>query len=249
MSSSLATNVIDHFTARAPTYDTSSRWCRDSRLGALVLDATAPRGTDRVLDVACGTGLVSQLFQGRVAIVTGVDITPAMFEQARDHVDELVEAAAECLPFADNSFDIVVTRQGLQFMDHRRAVGEMVRVARPGGRVCLIQLCAYGEEDRDEYFEILSLRNPARRNFYLREDLLRLLADAGCRETSLREHVSVEDVEAWADNGAIDEEQRRKIGSFYDEASEAFRRLHAIERTADGRLVDHMLFGIAVGTK
>ena len=46
-------------------------------------------------------------------------------------------------------------RQGIQFMDDRAAVAEMVRVARPGRRICLIHLVAYGREDRDEYFEIL----------------------------------------------------------------------------------------------
>ena len=70
---------------------------------------------------------------------------------------------------------------GYRVLKRSRASGEdvfdeMARVARPGGAVCLIQLCAYGPEDREEYFEVLRLRNPARQNFYERADLGSLLA-------------------------------------------------------------------------
>jgi SAM-dependent methyltransferase len=241
-------HVIDHFVARAPTYDRSSSWCTDDRLGALVLELAQPTESDRVLDVACGTGLVSRLFKGRVAEVVGVDITVDMAEQARHHVDRLVIAPAEALPFPDQSFDVVVSRQGIQFMALPDAVREMARVLRPGGRLVLVQLCAYGEADRDEYFEVLRLRNPVRRHFFLPADVERLLRAAGCEQIQLERYVSVEDVDVWSDNGAIDEERREAIREVYRSASDGFRGLHAIAQ-ADGRWVDHMLFVVAAGRR
>ena len=241
-------DVTHHFALRAATYDRSSSWCTDSALGDTLLELAAPRPGDRVLDVACGTGLVSRLFAGRVAEVVGVDVTEEMAEQARPHLSRLVVAPAEDLPFEDGEFDLVVCRQGVQFMDLPAAVEEMVRVVRPGGRVVIINLCAYDERDREEYFEILRLRNPVRRHFFLPADLEDLVRKAGCEVVETRSYTSVEDVDIWSDNGAIEEERREAIRAVYRGASPAFRDLHAV-READGRFVDHMLFILAAGTK
>ena len=246
---SISTDLVQgHFTARAERYDSSSHWCTDPIIAQRIVEHTSATPEHSLLDVACGTGLVARHFKGHVARVVGVDFTAAMYEQARPHVDELVVAPAEDMPFEDETFDRVVCRQGIQFMDAPAAAAEMVRVLKPGGRICIINLCAYDQQDRDEYYEILRLRNPARRNFFMRGDLSRLLAEAGCREVQVHDHISTEDVDAWSDNGAIEEQRREAIRQVYRQASPAFRRLHSVE-LADGRIVDHMLFGIAVGTK
>jgi SAM-dependent methyltransferase len=171
-----------------------------------------------------------------------------MYRLAREKLDALVDAHGEDLPFRSDVFDITTVRQGIQFMDAAKAVREMARVTRPGGRLCLVQLCAYGSEDREEYFEILRLRNPARRNFFLRTDLQSLLLEAGCSSVVVHDYISTEDVEAWADHGAIEEERREAIRQRYRDASHTFKALHGIEVSA-GRVLDRMLFGIAVGVK
>lgn len=244
---SVSSLVHGHFTARAARYNVSSHWVTDPALAARTLAIADVQPDHVLLDVACGTGLVSQVFKGRVAKVVGADITEAMFEQARPFVDELVVAQGEALPFPDASFDRVVCRQGIQFMDDRAAVAEMLRVLKPGGRVVMIHLCAYGEADRAEYFEILRLRNEARRNFYLREDLARLLTTAGATDVVVHDYVSVEDVDVWTNTGAIEEAAREGIREVYRNASPAFASLHAV--IVGERIVDHMLFGIATGTK
>ena len=241
-------DALSHFTQRASYYDRSSRWCTDPVLGQQSFAALAPEAHHRVLDVACGTGLVSRLFKGRVAEVVGLDLTPAMAAQAAPHLDRLEIGSAEAMPFADATFDRVICRQGTQFMNDRAAVAEMFRVLKPGGRVLLIHLCAWGSEDREEYFEILRLRNPARRNFYLREDLLALLNGAGFSGTQVTDYVSEEDVEAWADNQAVTSEAVEAIRQVYLKASPEFLRLHGVRMEGD-RIVDRMLFGLASGTK
>jgi SAM-dependent methyltransferase len=239
--------VLDHFTQRAARYNQSSHWVDDPVLGALTVQLSSVSPTDVVLDVACGTGMVSKHFKGKVARIVGADITSAMFEQARPYVDELVVTPGESLPFADNTFDRVVCRQGVQFMDDTAAAREMVRVLKPGGKVCLVHLCAYGESDKAEYFEILRLRNEARKNFYVRETLAALLTDAGARNVKVHDYVSVEDVDVWSNTGAITEAAREGIREVYRNASPAFVGLHACQ--VGDRIVDHMLFGIAVGEK
>lgn len=240
-------DVVEHFTARAGQYDRSSSWCTDPEMMQRMVELAAPRSTDLILDVACGTGLVSEAFRGKVAQIVGIDLTPAMTSHALNRVDTLVLGAAESLPFSDEQFDLTTCRQGIQFMDAALAVKEMVRVTKKNGRVIIISLCAYGEEDRKEYFEILHLRNPARRNFFVPAELSQLLQEAGCREVHVHNYVSDENIDVWSDNGAIPETNRERIRAIYRDASTKFRRLHQLQYLDDGHIIDRMLFVLAVG--
>jgi len=242
-----STDVVQHFTARAGQYNRSSHWCTDPEMMQRTVELAEPRPTDRMLDVACGTGLVSAAFRGKVAEIVGLDLTPAMASQALPVLDQLVLGSAESMPLDDDQFDLTICRQGVQFMNAERAIQEMVRVTRTGGRVVIVSLCAYGAEDKKEYFEILRLRNPARRNFFVPDDLERLLREAGCAKVTVHRHLSEEDVDVWSGNGAITEAKRERIREIYRDGSPEFLRLHQVQYLED-RIVDRMLFAIAVGT-
>jgi ubiquinone/menaquinone biosynthesis C-methylase UbiE len=93
-----------------------------------------------VLDVATGSGNVAILAAQSGARVTGLDITPELFESARRRMAEagveveLIEGDAEALPFADASFDRVLSTFGVMFAPrHEQAAAELIRVCRPGG--------------------------------------------------------------------------------------------------------------------
>jgi len=102
-------------------------------------------GPERVLDVACGPGLVAAAFAPRVASVIGVDLTPAMLARGtaivRDRgISNVAFALAdvERLPFPDGRFDRVVSRRAFHhFPDPARVLGEMGRVCLPGGAVVI----------------------------------------------------------------------------------------------------------------
>ena len=105
---------------------------------ALLDAAGVGRGT-RVLDVACGAGIVSGLASSRGAEVIGVDFSPEMLAEARRRYPALQfrEGDAEALPFEADRFDAVVINFGLHhFPFPARAVAEAHRVLRPGGRLC-----------------------------------------------------------------------------------------------------------------
>ena len=135
-------------------------------------------------------------------------------------------------------------------MDDKAALREMYRVVKPGGVTKIINLCAYGE-DKEEYFEVLRLRNPVRRNFYLREDITLLFEQAGFKEIVLHDHISNENVDVWSNNGAISEERREAIRNMYRNGSDAFLSLHRVQSQDDNKNTfhDQMLFAIVVGTK
>lgn len=102
------------------------------------------RPDSAVLDVATGTGHAALAAARQGARVTGIDYVPALLDIARaraaaEQLDlELTEASAEALPYADESFDTVVSAIGVMFAaDHARAARELVRVTRAGGRIAL----------------------------------------------------------------------------------------------------------------
>ena len=114
---------------------------------SLVVDLAPPRIGDRVLDVACGTGIVARAAAKRVGptgAVVGVDLNPGMLAIARSVATEhsaieWVEGSADNLNFPSESFDIVYCQLGLQyFPDRAVALCEMRRMLRQTGRFGLM---------------------------------------------------------------------------------------------------------------
>jgi len=100
------------------------------------------RSSDRVLDVACGTGVVAITAARRGARVTALDLTPELLEHARENATiananvEWHEGDVEQLPFADAHFDVVASQFGHIFAPRPDvAVAEMLRVLKPGGTI------------------------------------------------------------------------------------------------------------------
>jgi arsenite methyltransferase len=109
-----------------------------------------------VLDIGCGAGvdsLVAAHVVGPEGRVTGVDLVPEMLARAREHarlagVDNVIfqESSAEQLPFPDNSFDVVISNGVLNLVvDKVKALSEIYRVLKPGGRFLLADQVLAGE--------------------------------------------------------------------------------------------------------
>ncbi|MDN5001278.1 methyltransferase domain-containing protein [Bradyrhizobium sp. GCM10027634] len=111
----------------------TSVWASD------LLDRILPSGSESMLDIACGTGVVARLakLRGHTGRLVGIDLNTAMLAVAREKSSavEWIEGSALDLPFDANSFDVVLCQLGLQFFpDRPLALKEMVRVLKPGGR-------------------------------------------------------------------------------------------------------------------
>jgi len=111
-------------------------------LAESLCDATDLRAGTRVLDVATGSGNAAIAAARLGTRVTGVDYVPELLERGRERAAaerlaiDFVEGDAERLPFADGTFDGVVSVVGTMFApDHGRTAAEMARVCRTGGRM------------------------------------------------------------------------------------------------------------------
>jgi len=162
-----------------------------------VVGLGAPQPGERVLDVACGPGVVARLAARRAGAgqVTGLDINPGMVEVARSLPSELAiswqEGSALQMPFPDQAFDVVLCQQGVQFFPDRPAgLREMRRVLVPGGRMVV---AVWGPIEQSPGFAVLAAAlerhvgpaaaAAARSPFSLADtqELHDLLTDAGLR--------------------------------------------------------------------
>ena len=206
--------------------------------GPVVCEAAHLEPGQRVLDVACGTGALTVAAATRVApggVVVGLDAYPDMLALARrKHTGiEWHAGRAESLPFAEASFDAVVSQFGLMFFDDRAAaLREMQRVLRPGGRLAVAVCDAlehspayallaeqlerlFGKPVADAFRAPFALGNPA--------TLRVLCADAGLARASVAQHqgtvsfasidalVSTERACVWTLGGLLDDAQFERL--------------------------------------
>ena len=111
----------------------------------LLIESLDLHSTERVLDVATGSGNAALAAARRGCSVIGIDYVPALLDRARQRADaeglvaEFEQGDAEALAFDDGSFDVVSSVFGAMFApDQERTASELTRVTRPGGRVGLV---------------------------------------------------------------------------------------------------------------
>jgi SAM-dependent methyltransferase len=219
----------DVFGARAAFYTTSEAHTDEAVL-ARVVYLSRPAPDDVALDVGTGTGHTALALAGRVARVTGTDVTPEMLAEARalaeargpvaaNVVFELADA--EALQYPDAVFDIVTCRRALHHFRHPdTALSEMRRVLRAGGRL-VIDDRSVTEDDRvDEAMNRLDvLHDGSHVREYRPGELAAMVAGAGFEVTEVEtytRHRPLTSLTATAEPGdaaAIE----REVASFDEE--------------------------------
>ena len=138
--------LLKEYTALASTYD--RRWSAylDASL-SMTLETVDKLPAERILDVACGTGLLLERLTERSdqPDLVGIDRVPAMLDTARHRLGQratLLEGTAERLPFDDAAFQLVVSTNALHyFPDADTALDEIRRVISPSGNLVITDWC------------------------------------------------------------------------------------------------------------
>jgi SAM-dependent methyltransferase len=186
--------IDDQFTRQAALFAAAPALHDRAALDLLVDAARAAPG-DVSLDVACGPGSVALAFARRVRRAAGLDATAAMLDQGRAAAAKAGAANVEwhqgdvyALPFADGSFDIVSCRFAFHHMQApEAALAEMVRVARPGGRIVLCDAVVSDDPAKAAAFNAMErFRDPSTVEFRTLAYLVALFAGAGLPEPEMR---------------------------------------------------------------
>jgi SAM-dependent methyltransferase len=181
--------ILDQFTRQAVPFAEMPAHSNEESLRLLTEMAQVGPGDD-VLDVACGPGLVACPLAELARHVTGIDLTPAMIEQARAKqrskgLTNLTWRVGDAvpLPFPDASFSVVVTRYSFHhFLDPKAVLAEMVRVCSPGGRVAVIDVFTSNPEQAEAYNRVEKLRDPSHVRALPLEELTGLVHATGLRD-------------------------------------------------------------------
>jgi ubiquinone/menaquinone biosynthesis C-methylase UbiE len=155
------------FSEQAATFDSVPSHSAEDSLGALI-GLCAPKPSTVALDVACGTGIVTLALAPHVKSIRGQDIVPAMLARAGARARELGrtnvgwdQGDSAALPYADATFDLVVTRFSFHhLLEPVAALREMKRVCKTGGRVVVADV-APPAASNERYDEFERIRDPS----------------------------------------------------------------------------------------
>jgi ubiquinone/menaquinone biosynthesis C-methylase UbiE len=193
-------SIIDQFTKQAVPF---SRAPAHAQGLDLMMEMAMVTAGDTVLDVACGPGLVACAFAEGAAEVTGVDITPAMIDRARElqrerGVSNVTWKVADVgpLPFADSSFSVVLTRYSFHhFTNPRGVLAEMIRVCKPCGTVMVVDVVVPAEK-REAYNRVERLRDPSHTHALTEAELLGMGGDLGLKDVRTQRYELEMELEA-----------------------------------------------------
>ncbi|MDR3692160.1 MAG: methyltransferase domain-containing protein [Fimbriimonas sp.] len=184
--------VASNFGPVAANYATSAGHANKQALAELV-ELIVPASDSVMLDIATGAGNVALAFSPYVAKVVAFDLTPAMLEQtlrsARERRIgnvEAVQGVAEELPFENRAFDLVTVRLAPHhYADIVKAVNEMARVLRPGGKLLIVDTTVPEDDELDrEINEIEWIRDDSHVRNYRPSEWRRMVESAGLQVLS-----------------------------------------------------------------
>jgi len=199
--------VTDEFARQAETFDA---WAEqtDENVAARFETAIGDAGRGNLLDVACGPGVVTAALAPRAKSVVAFDATEEMLEKAKARCAKaglrnvtFQQGNAEALPFGDARFDGVVTRLAVHhFADPQRALGEMLRVLRPGGTAVIVDVVS-SEDPRESVLQnaIERLRDPSHVRMLPASELDACIAGSGFADLEHTTWDKSREFEEWMD--------------------------------------------------
>jgi ubiquinone/menaquinone biosynthesis C-methylase UbiE len=179
--------ILDQFTRQAIPFSQMQNHSPELLLAAC---GTGPQ--DHVLDLACGPGLMACAFAKVARHVTGIDLTPAMIEQAKvlQDAESLTNLTwhvgdVQPLPFPDASFSLVFTRYSFHhLLDPKAVLAEMIRVCSSGNRVVVVDVFTSHPAQAEAYNRMEKLRDPSHVRALALDELRGLFSNAGFREVT-----------------------------------------------------------------
>jgi len=214
------TALFDSWTDRYDSWFTTPigqlvRWYE----AELLLTFLAPQPGERILDVGCGTGIFTADVLKSGAWVTGIDLSASMLSLALARGgDTFAGLCADmcALPFADNSFDRIFSMTAIEFVaDGAKAIAELDRVVKPGGRVVVTSLNSLSPWAEQRRRKAASEGHPLFENVHFRSpEEMRSLVSGVCESKTAIHFLKQDPVEKVAEIEQKGMEQDLQTGAF-----------------------------------
>lgn len=229
-------DVVGQFGRRSHAYATSPSHASGADLG-IVLELLGAQPHMAVLDVGTGAGHTALALASYVQSVTAIDLTPEMIERACElaasrglaNVTPLV-MDAEALDFPDEVFDAITCRMTAHhFLDCPKALREMARVLKPGGRLVLEDNSVPPDAELDRFLNgVEKLRDPTHVRAYNEAEWRAMLSAAGFQVAHVRFYRKLHAVAGWLERAGLDPAGKQRVYTALAEAPGATRRYFEI---------------------
>jgi ubiquinone/menaquinone biosynthesis C-methylase UbiE len=228
--------VQAQFGATAQSYVQSATHASGDDLARMVA-LSGVNSTSKVLDVATGGGHTALAFAPHAGQVVASDLTEAMLQAAASFIQSkgaqnvsFVQADAEALPFGDGEFDIVTCRIAPHhFADIRKAVREVARVLRPGGRFVLVDSLAPADPELDAFINgVEVLRDPTHVRSYTEAEWRSFVTEAGLTVQHTEVHLKKHNFPDWVARSQQPAEVNAEVAERFRSASPAIKAAYQI---------------------
>lgn len=243
-------NIRSQFAQRIPTYERAATWMLAPELIEAQREAAgeAEEGRDKCLDLCCGTGIVGRNLLDLGWKVTGLDLTPEMGGVAAEHFPVKI-GSIENIDMPDNSFDLATLRQSFMLVDGDKALSEIYRVLKPGGRFILIQSVSFGTADDEVYAQVQWARHINQKTYYRQIDLENSMRNHGFSIAGAQTLRVRESVDHWLNSAPeLKTELRSHIRHLIADAPEAYKWARDVRETG-GELFEDWNWLILTGKK
>ncbi len=229
--------IRDRFGRQARAFARSPHQRDPERLRGLLEFLDARPGA-RILDIACGPGIVTAALARGGFVAVGIDLTEAMVRESEAQAgSHYLVADAAMLPFLDGAFEHVVCRNSFHhFVDAPGVARQIAGVLRPGWTVLVEDMRAPDDPSKREYHETVErLRDPAHVRTLTRTELCSILGGAGLVIDRERAVDNVLDFEEWAARAFPPEEDKERARAMLEACLDEDRIGHEVWREG-GRL-------------
>jgi ubiquinone/menaquinone biosynthesis C-methylase UbiE len=243
-------NIRSQFAQRIQTYEHAAAWMLNEDLIRVQREAAGPvrGGKDQCLDLCCGTGIVGRNLLDLGWKVKGLDLTPEMAHVASEHFPVKI-GSIENIEMPDASFDLAILRQSFMLVNGDKALREIHRVLKPGGRFILIQSVSFSDADDAVYRQVQEARHINMLTYYRDTDLEQTLRAHGFSIAGNKTLRVKESVDHWLDSAPeLGPDLRSRIRGLIADAPHAYKEIRHVH-SVDGELFEDWNWQILTGQK
>ncbi len=243
-------NIRNQFAQRILTYEKAAMWMLSPELIEAQREAAgrAQEGANTCIDLCCGTGIVGRNLLDLGWDVKGLDLTPEMAWVASQYFPVKI-GSIEKIDLPDNTYDLATLRQSFMLVNGDKALKEIHRILKPGGRFILIQSVSYSNQDDAIYEKVQRARHINLLTYYRDIDLEQTLREHGFQVTGAKTLSVRESVDHWLTEAPeLKDELRSGIRELIANAPQGYKDARDV-RLVSGELFENWKWVLLTGQK